>query len=186
MSLPNVLAITRNSRDANVHTEQAFPAEIAWLTGDGPIRSVAVAPRPEWLECPLAVDEHGLTWDTLKSEGKPLREVLEMVDRDLAGKVVYCYERDFDLWQTRTCPFELRWFETPEISPEQANPLLWHSMVCRSATKWARKTTVEFPPERGSTQIVYALNYYSMMVDDLWGERLLKFLDGWTRPVTIE
>lgn len=181
MSLPNFVAITRNAQDADVDTGQAFPVEIAWLTGDGPIRSAKVAPSENCLGLPLAVEEHGITWDTLKKEGKPLKDVLEMVDRDLSGKVVYCYRQDFRLWLRRKCPFELRWFDTPNGAPE-GTFLICPSIMSRSATRWADNTTAELPPGLGSTQIVYALNYYSVMIGDVCGELLPLLLDAWTQP----
>lgn len=179
MSFPAMLAVTSNANRC-AQTGEGFPAEFAWLTGDGPIRSVPVAPQAEWLRFPLAVEEHGLTWDILRNEGKPLNEVLALMDQDLAGRVVYCYRRDFHALQKRKSTFELRWFETPTGAPEHTLP--WGPAVsCTSATKWARETTVDLPLRRGGTLLIYALNYYSALVEE---KELLALLDGWTQPAT--
>lgn len=175
MAFPPMLAVTL-SQSQKVDGGKAFPVELTWLTEEGRIQSAIVAPKPDWLALQLAVEEHGLTWDVLADTGRDLKEILVDVDSELAGQKVYSYRRDFLMMQNRKGSFEHRWFETPE-GDNAPFRLPWAPAVsCIGACKLAHKTTKGLPPWHGRTRIIYALSYYSMLVQQ---DKLSAFLDLW-------
>ena len=86
MTAPCVLDI-----EASGFGRESYPIEIGYVLPDGQAACMLVRPVPGWTHWDDAAERvHGITRATLQAHGRTPREVAAVLNRDLAGRVVYC------------------------------------------------------------------------------------------------
>lgn len=77
--------------EASGFGRQSYPIEVGYVLPDGQSRCTLLQPAPDWTHWdPGAQQVHGISRQTLVTHGRPLSEVAQMLNRDLAGQTVYC------------------------------------------------------------------------------------------------
>ncbi len=77
--------------EASGFGRQSYPIEVGYVLPDGQSRCTLLRPAPDWTHWdPSAQQMHGIRRETLLTHGRPLSEVAQMLNHDLAGQTVYC------------------------------------------------------------------------------------------------
>jgi DNA polymerase III epsilon subunit-like protein len=106
-ALPCVLDI-----EASGFGRNSYPIEVGYALPDGRSVCMLVRPAEEWTHWDTAAEQvHGITRETLISHGKPVAEVAQTLNRDLAGLVVYC-----DGW-AHDYPWLAALYEAAQVRP---------------------------------------------------------------------
>ncbi len=85
-ALPCVLDI-----EASGFGRNSYPIEVGFALPDGRTRCTLVRPLPHWTHWDLQAEAtHHIQRDTLVRHGRPVAEVVAMLNDELAGQLVYC------------------------------------------------------------------------------------------------
>jgi hypothetical protein len=69
----------------------SYPIEIGYVTGDGRAACRLIRPVDEWTHWDAQAEKaHGIARDMLLAHGHAVHEVVALLNRDLAGQIVYC------------------------------------------------------------------------------------------------
>ncbi len=86
MTVPCVLDI-----EASGFGRHSYPIEVGYVLPDGVARCTLIQPAPDWTHWDGAAERvHGISRPVLLAHGRPLHEVARRLNRDLAGRTVYC------------------------------------------------------------------------------------------------
>lgn len=89
----------------------SYPIEVGWVCADGKARCTLIQPVDDWQHWDASAEQvHGISRDALWQHGRPAREVAEWLNRDLAGRTVYC-----DAW-AHDYPWLARLFDAAQIA----------------------------------------------------------------------
>jgi hypothetical protein len=85
------LAVSIIDIEASGFGRHSYPIEIGYVLPDGRAWCTLVRPEAGWTHWdPAAERVHGITPDMLRLHGRPVREVADTLNADLAGRTVYC------------------------------------------------------------------------------------------------
>jgi hypothetical protein len=77
--------------EASGFGRHSYPIEVGYVMPDGRAACMLVRPAPDWTHWdPAAEKVHGIVRSTLVAHGQAVREVALALNRDLAGRTVYC------------------------------------------------------------------------------------------------
>lgn len=77
--------------EASGFGRSSYPIEVGYVMPDGRAACMLVRPTPEWTHWdPAAEKIHGIARGTLVAHGQAVRDVALALNRDLAGRTVYC------------------------------------------------------------------------------------------------
>jgi hypothetical protein len=86
MHVPCVLDI-----EASGFGRHSYPIEVGYVLPDGMAHCTLIQPAPAWTHWDGAAERvHGISRPVLLAHGRPLLEVACRLNRDLAGRTVYC------------------------------------------------------------------------------------------------
>jgi DNA polymerase III epsilon subunit-like protein len=125
--MPNYCVIDIEASGFGRHS---YPIEVGYVLPDGRARCTLITPAAGWTHWDDgAARVHGITRETLLQHGKPVHEVAQMLNADLAGMTAYC-----DGWA-----HDYTWlavlFDAAELAPhfklESVNRLLRDSQLAQ-------------------------------------------------------
>lgn len=68
----------------------SYPIEVGFALSDGRTRCTLIQPAAEWTHWDTRAEAvHGISRETLRSHGRPIREVADMLNDALGGRTVY-------------------------------------------------------------------------------------------------
>jgi hypothetical protein len=77
--------------EASGFGRHSYPIEVGYVMPDGRAVCMLVRPTPDWTHWdPAAEKVHGIVRSTLLAHGQAVRDVALVLNRDLAGRTVYC------------------------------------------------------------------------------------------------
>jgi hypothetical protein len=77
--------------EASGFGRHSYPIEVGFVRDDGQAWCSLVLPAGDWLHWDAQAERvHGISRAALQQHGRPVREVAQRLNDDLAGRIVYC------------------------------------------------------------------------------------------------